>query len=359
MAFALGTLGALTLGLTPAQAHTADIKAVAKCETDGTYTVTFTLTLGNVPAGATALVEARTGTTSFQGGWNRNSFDDWETISSDVPSTQSTVSWTRSLPGTTTGNGPWEYAVTSWTSGTVIKSDTRAEGLDGDCTPPPTSVTPSVQFTPGDCLNDGSVVLSKSPDYTWAEDGPVTAKVYTASPVGNVVLTQSVFGPYDLSPKLAGDPDCVEPEDPFTTILGTPQTCVNPGTPTGTLVGGTLAYTFTNGSEPREGLVFTYNLLDLPPVDLAPLEEYEINLSGLAPGDYVIEVSGGELTEFDSDFLEQKAEVLAFDAPCKVVDEEPELAATGPAEYLGAMGGIAAALLLGGIPLVLRRRSVV
>jgi LPXTG-motif cell wall-anchored protein len=239
VAIAFG-VGAIVADPTPdvSQAHTADMEAVAVCETNGTYTVTFTLTLGNVPSGATALVEARTGSTSLQNNWDRSSFNDWENILADVPSTQTTVSWIRSLPGTTTGNGPWEYAVTTWSNTTVVRSDAQAVGLTGDCTPSPTPVTTSVVFTPGDCTSEGIAVLSVSDQYTWAESGDATARIFTASPVGNVTLTQSVFGPYNLSQLPADDPRCGGDEVP---VL--PETGADMSAPA--LIGGGMLLTGT------------------------------------------------------------------------------------------------------------------
>lgn len=117
-----------------ASAHTGDLTVAVECLPDtGMYKETFTLALANVPEGLTAKVESKTGTTSFQNNWGYSSFTGWATQATAVPVSQTTVTWTATLPGTTTGNGPWEYAFSTWTDGYTVKSDTRAEGLKGDC----------------------------------------------------------------------------------------------------------------------------------------------------------------------------------------------------------------------------------
>ncbi len=147
-----------------AEAHTGDLAVTAQCLTDtGLYQLTYTLTLANVPSGQTAKVESHTGTTSFQSGWNRSSWSDWTTRATNVPSTQKTVSWTTTIPGTTTGNGPWEYVNTKWSpDGFTVKSDTRAEGLKGNCR---TATNPSVTL-------DGNAVCATNG--TWSVDWTVT-----------------------------------------------------------------------------------------------------------------------------------------------------------------------------------------
>jgi hypothetical protein len=137
----------------PAHSHTADLKATSVC-INGDHQVTFTLTLANVPQGATAKVEVRTGGQSFHHGWNKSTWSDWTTKATNVPSTQSTVTWTTTLPGSTTGNGPWEYAVTTWSNGHVVKSDTRPEGLK-DCGPSHEVTCDTAWYDTGGPLRNG------------------------------------------------------------------------------------------------------------------------------------------------------------------------------------------------------------
>lgn len=191
-----------------AEAHTGDLKVKATC-VSGVYQLTYTLTLANVPNGVTATkVESHTGPQNFPAGWSRATYPDWIERATNVPANQSTVSWTTTLPGTTVGNGPWELAVSTFSDNFVVNSDTRVEGLKGDCTPPPKQVTPVLHFSPGDCQNPGSADAVDTPEYTWTYAGPNTARVYTAHPVGNVILTQTTFGPYDMTKTDYKNPAC-------------------------------------------------------------------------------------------------------------------------------------------------------
>lgn len=65
------------------------------------------------------------------------------------------------------------------------------------CYTPPTVVTPVIEFTSGTCFAVGEVSAVETDTYGWTVSGPQSARVYTAVPKGNVVLTQTVFGPYD------------------------------------------------------------------------------------------------------------------------------------------------------------------
>jgi hypothetical protein len=57
----------------------------------------------------------------------------------------------------------------------------------------------------GTCSALGTVTGTNTADYTFVASGPVTARILTATPVGDAVLTgTTVFGPYNLS-KLTGE----------------------------------------------------------------------------------------------------------------------------------------------------------
>lgn len=145
-ALALLTAGFVVFddGARPAVAHTGDMTAKAVCEVDGTYTVTYTLKLSNVPAGQTGSTKAHVGGSDFKSGWNESSFS-WE-LGPKTVAGNGTVSFTQTLPGDTKGNGPWFYALTRWSpDGYVVKSDTRVEGLKGDCTKPSPKPEPIVK----------------------------------------------------------------------------------------------------------------------------------------------------------------------------------------------------------------------
>ena len=121
-----------------ASAHTGDLHATASCDTEtGKYNVTYTLTTSNVPAGRVGSTVWRIGTTNFeQTPTNGNG------MANPVASTgnQTITLGTAALPGDTKGAGPWVYAFTTWkdAQGNVVAtkgSDTRVEGLAGDCAP--------------------------------------------------------------------------------------------------------------------------------------------------------------------------------------------------------------------------------
>lgn len=142
MAMAVATLG-MAAGFTAAtapkvEAHTTDMSVAAVCDTaTGNYNVTYTLKLDNVPRGQTGSTKIHFGAAQFVNGWNERSFS-WNGGTKDVAG-NGTVTFTQTLPGTTK-TGPWVYAFTKWSpDGYTVKSDTRAEGLKGDCakTPPP------------------------------------------------------------------------------------------------------------------------------------------------------------------------------------------------------------------------------
>ena len=138
------TVGIASLSIAtsaPAAAHTGDLQAAAACDAEtGTYKVTYTLSLRNVPGGQTGSTKWHVGGSKFTNGWNESSFS-WEGGPQAV-SGNGTVTIAQDLPGTTVGNGPWVYAFTKWSpDGYTVKSDTRIEGLKGNCvkTPPPFS----------------------------------------------------------------------------------------------------------------------------------------------------------------------------------------------------------------------------
>ncbi|UTX51021.1 hypothetical protein KI440_02330 [Candidatus Saccharibacteria bacterium TM7i] len=118
-----------------AEAHTGDITATAACNAGtGEYDVTYTLTLRNTPPGQTASTMWRIGSQNFQGTPNSAAGMDKGPISS--AGNGQVVLGSHSLPGTTVGNGPWVYAYTKWSGGYGYGSDTRVEGLKGNCSKP-------------------------------------------------------------------------------------------------------------------------------------------------------------------------------------------------------------------------------
>jgi|GEM_PF-3205108 len=224
--------GVAVCAAAPATAHTADISVQAECQTNGTYKVTYTLTLADVPDGVTGGVEARTGSNSFHGGWSHGTWSDWSTKATDVPSTQNTVTWTTTLPGSTVGNGPWEYAFTEFSNGFEIKSDKRVEGLAGDCAvdepPPPLDPCPS-DFTSNSMWevtwgygfedrNGGSPVFTMDSHggLTGINDGPVPSYMtdaatwhwlYVTKPATDRTVTYQFADGTERQATITGDAD--------------------------------------------------------------------------------------------------------------------------------------------------------
>lgn len=131
----------------PAMAHAGNITAAAVCDTaTGQYKVTYTLTWSNVPDGVTAPIFTRTGSTSFHNGWNKDTWSDW-TDRGATSGKSGSINWTETMPGNTTGNGPWIYATTIWSNNHngETKHDTRIEGLKGNCEKPPVVIPNSIE----------------------------------------------------------------------------------------------------------------------------------------------------------------------------------------------------------------------
>lgn len=340
---------------TAAHAHTSDIKATTAC-VNGTYEVTFTLTLAKVPEGATSTVEARTGTTSFQNNWTKSTWNDWTPKAVNIPSTETIVTWKTLLPGTTTGNGPWEYAVTSWSDGvTPVKSDTRAEGLTGACHK---VVTPTLEFTPGTCDTPGTVTATDTDEYSWASSGPESARIYTASPKGNVELTKTVFGPYDLRQIPPTNPECppivIEP-DPGATITGG---CLEKG---GSFLAAELSNNYTAGENTigtPVSLDIVVDLLDVGPILVQPNE--------VLPLQYTFKEDTGKHTleiYYEDELLASKTIKSDCITPAPPTPEKPKPAATVLASTgsgLETASGVALAasslLLLGLASVIIARR---
>lgn len=146
----------------PASAHTGDLNASATCQEDGTYKVTYTLTISQ-----TNLVGAtywRTGTTSFE-----------STPSSNAGMTDGPVASNGSgdyvlgsiiLPGTST-QAPWAYAFTTWSDTFKKGSDGGDIALGGDCSLPAKA---DYGYTPATCETGQTLVLGDVTNATWAPE---------------------------------------------------------------------------------------------------------------------------------------------------------------------------------------------
>lgn len=169
VAAALGIGGALVVPLT-ASAHTGDMDVAAVCNTQtGEYDFTVTLTTARTDLAGSTLW--RVGTESFQGTPSSAAGMDRGPVASS--GAQTITLGTFSLPGTTTGLGPWVYAYTTWTDSYAQGSDDQLrerERLAGDCTtpPPPVDVCPNLDgaqdaIPEGYVLEDGACVLPPPP----------------------------------------------------------------------------------------------------------------------------------------------------------------------------------------------------
>lgn len=208
----LAALGGITLTPSPASAHTGDLDASAVCQDDGTYLVTYKLTLSSVPAGNTGDIWWRIGTTSFEGTpSNHNGMNHWGTKAGNGTVTLGT----KTLPGNST-QAPWAYAFTTWSPDNFSKgSDGGDISLAGNCKPKLTkdsSFTKSV--SDADCQTGQTLTYSGS-NVTFSgpasgTTGPSTGVSVTATPTSGhawsdgTTTTRTVFSG-DLSGP--NDPD--------------------------------------------------------------------------------------------------------------------------------------------------------
>lgn len=131
------------LPATAANAHTGDLSVAAVCNTvTGKYDFTATLTITRTDLAGTSFY--RVGTSSFEGTPGSAA---GMTDSIPVNGSGNYTLASFSLPGTTTGFGPWVYAHTTWSDGYKQGSDGQLrDRLKGDCVPdivlPPDEVTP-------------------------------------------------------------------------------------------------------------------------------------------------------------------------------------------------------------------------
>lgn len=115
-----------------ASAHTGDLSVTAVCNTaTGNYDFTAKLTTANT--GLPGTTAWRVGNPNFEG-TPQNANGMQGAIQTNGAQTITLTQFT--LPGNTTGYGPWVYARTTWTDGYGIGSDGQLlQALAGDCTP--------------------------------------------------------------------------------------------------------------------------------------------------------------------------------------------------------------------------------
>lgn len=147
-----GVLTALLVTPVAANAHTGDMKAVAVCnESTGEYDVSYYLALNKVPGEMEAKTVWRVGADKFEGTPRNGDGMDRGPVGSHGNAT--VLLGGQSIPGTST-TGPWVYSFTEWSGGYGYGSDTRAEGLKGDCAIPvpvkPEPVTVTGEWVTGE-----------------------------------------------------------------------------------------------------------------------------------------------------------------------------------------------------------------
>lgn len=200
---------ALSLGIlsSPAQAHTGDLDVTAVCNTEtGMYDLTAKLTTKNA-AGKTGSTKWKIGNSNFTGTpSNANGMD-----KVPIPSSGNTtfVLGTWSIPGTTTGYGPWVYAFTTWNDGYKKGSDGQLrDKLKGDCKqsipekPKPINHSDSKK----ECV-DGYQERTGTEDHVW------NSNKKKWEPTGTVVWNDwtHVRG---LTPAEKAELGCAKPEQP-------------------------------------------------------------------------------------------------------------------------------------------------
>lgn len=129
---ALLALGLVSLVAAPASAHTGDLAVTAVCNTKThQYDVTAKLTIANTTLNGSTL--AKVGDSHWDGvPAQYPAFSGTPIVSKHNPSTITLTTF--SLPGNTTGLGPWVYAQTTFTDGYYVGSDGQLlTALDGTC----------------------------------------------------------------------------------------------------------------------------------------------------------------------------------------------------------------------------------
>lgn len=205
----------------PALAHTGDMKVTAVCNTEtGNYDVKATLKFTSVPAGNTGKTKARVGDTNFDGTPTGYEGMYIGPISSNGNVTIDLTTFT--LPGDTTGYGPWVYAYTKWSPDNFGKgSDGRlTERLKGDCKKPDAKdAVASVHTTPATCDAGETLVYGDIQNAVFSgtangTEGPGKYNVKATANDGHRFAdnTKSKTFKGDLAGKITGKACTPEPE---------------------------------------------------------------------------------------------------------------------------------------------------
>lgn len=226
----LSALGVVMISPISTQAHTGDLESTAVCQDDGTYLVTYTLTLSNVPSGNTGTVWWRIGDNSFDGTPTNNSgMSQWGTKEGNGTVTLGT----KTLPGTST-QAPWAYAWTKWTPDNFSKgSDGGDIRLAGTCVPKTVKDAAFTQSVSDPTCDSAAILTFSGTAVTFSQSSPVTgpgAKSVTATPiaghewVGGGKETRTVYSG-TLAGALDPDNDQCASKTATADVEVTPPTC--------------------------------------------------------------------------------------------------------------------------------------
>ncbi|GAA2075722.1 hypothetical protein GCM10009840_07240 [Pseudolysinimonas kribbensis] len=130
---ALLALGLVSLVAAPASAHTGDLDVTAVCNTQ-THQYDFTAKLKIAQTSLNGSTHYKVGTSTFDHTPKQSdpTFSGAAIVSTNNPSTITLTTF--SLPGSTTGYGPWVYAQTTFTDNYFVGSDGQLlQPLDGTC----------------------------------------------------------------------------------------------------------------------------------------------------------------------------------------------------------------------------------
>ena len=180
----LAALAALALGIglaaaavpMAASAHTGDLNATAVCQTDGTYKVTYTLTISKTDL--TGTTNWKVGTSTFEGTPTSDAGLSGA-IASDGAGT--ITLGTTTVPGNST-SAPWAYAFTTWSDEFTKGSDGGNIELAGTCTPPDSATASyKLNVAAATCDAAGSASITELTHATLAAPLDTTPGDHTAT----------------------------------------------------------------------------------------------------------------------------------------------------------------------------------
>jgi hypothetical protein len=285
---------------TSASAHTGNLPVTAKCNTTtGEYDFTAKLTLANVPDNKTGTTKWRIGTSAFEGTPNSDANMNRGPISTTGNATVTLVGTGSgdvkfSLPGTTTGLGPWFYAFTKWSGASAGSDGQLKDRLKGDCKPPatPKDAFASVTVSPATCEAPGtaSVKDKKNATLVGTLDQSVGTHVATfKADAGHKFLNDT--DTYQESYVIPGKDTSLCPKAP--TAEASAKACVDDGKKTG-LVNVTVINT-----DDETNKTVTYDVTLNGVTEQVKIEDGKsgsVSFDGLAVGDYTASVKGSDGT---------------------------------------------------------------